>query len=66
VWNARFARVLPAAVVAVAHANDVAESIKFAREYAMEFAARDGRHSFAGFSANTGLTRFTPRCGRRA
>jgi FAD/FMN-containing dehydrogenase len=54
-WNARFARVLPAAVVVVANANDVAQTIKFAREYRFSFAMRNGRHSFAGFSANTGL-----------
>jgi FAD/FMN-containing dehydrogenase len=54
-WNARFANVLPVAVVVVAGANDVVESIKFAREYGLSFAMRNGRHSFAGFSANTGL-----------
>lgn len=54
-WNAHFAGVLPAAVVVVANANDVAQSIKFAREYDMSFAVRNGRHSFAGFSANRGL-----------
>lgn len=54
-WNGRFAGVLPAAVVAVANANDVAQTIKFARERKMSFAIRNGRHSFAGFSANTGL-----------
>jgi FAD/FMN-containing dehydrogenase len=46
--------VLPEAVVVVADANDVAQAIKFAREYGLSFAIR-GRHSFAGFSANTGL-----------
>ncbi|HVA28142.1 MAG TPA: FAD-dependent oxidoreductase [Candidatus Baltobacteraceae bacterium] len=54
-WNARFADVLPAAVVVVAGANDVAQTIKFAREYGLSFAVRNGRHSFAGFSANAGL-----------
>jgi FAD/FMN-containing dehydrogenase len=54
-WNARFANVLPAAVVVVANANDVAQTIKFAREYNLSFSMRNGRHSFAGFSANAGL-----------
>src|SRR5262249_33867949 len=54
-WNAHFANVLPAAVVIVANANDVAQAIKFAREYRLNFAVRNGRHSFAGFSTNTGL-----------
>ena len=54
-WNARFERVLPAAVVVVADAGDVATTIKFARENSTSFVVRSGRHSFAGFSANTGL-----------
>jgi FAD/FMN-containing dehydrogenase len=54
-WNARFAGVVPKAVVVVADANDVAQTIKFAREYRLSFVMRNGRHSFAGFSANTGL-----------
>src|SRR5579862_245911 len=54
-WNARFANVLPAAVVLVANARDVAETIKFARQYGFSFAMRNGRHSFAGFSASAGL-----------
>lgn len=54
-WNARFANVLPAAVVIVAGANDVAQTMKFAREHRLSFAMRNGRHSFAGFSANAGL-----------
>lgn len=54
-WNAHFADVLPAAVVLVANANDVAQTIKFARESGMGFSMRNGRHSFAGFSANAGL-----------
>lgn len=54
-WNARFAHVLPAAVVEVANAEDVAKTIRFAREYGSSFAVRNGRHSFAGYSANAGL-----------
>lgn len=54
-WNARFANILPAAVVIVANANDVRQTLKVAREYRLSFAMRNGRHSFAGFSANTGL-----------
>ena len=54
-WNARFAGVVPEAVVVVADASDVAKTIKFAREYGLSFAMRNGRHSFAGFSANAGL-----------
>jgi FAD/FMN-containing dehydrogenase len=54
-WNAQFAKVLPAAVVVVAGANDVAQTIRFARERKMSFAMRNGRHSFAGFSANSGI-----------
>lgn len=54
-WNAHYAGVLPAAVIVVANPGDVAQTIKFAREYGTSFAIRNGRHSFAGFSANTGL-----------
>lgn len=54
-WNGHFAGVLPAAVVVVANADDVAQTIAFAREHKTSFAMRNGRHSFAGFSANTGL-----------
>lgn len=54
-WNAQFANILPAAVVVVAGADDVAQTINFAREHKMSFAVRNGRHSFAGFSANNGL-----------
>lgn len=41
-WNAPFANVLSSAVV-VADANDVAQTIKFAREHKMSFAMRNGR-----------------------
>ncbi len=54
-WNARFAGVLPIAVVLVASADDVAQTITFARAHRFGFAIRNGRHSFAGFSANAGL-----------
>lgn len=54
-WNARFAAVVPSAVAIVADAEDVAQSIAFVREYGIRFAVRNGRHSFAGFSATTGL-----------
>src|SRR5580693_110648 len=37
-WNAHFAGILPAAVVVVASADDVAQTIKFAREYRFSFA----------------------------
>ena len=54
-WNARFAGVLPVAVILVASAGDVAQTIEFARAHRFGFAMRNGRHSFAGFSANAGL-----------
>ena len=54
-WNAHFSSVLPVAVVLVSNANDVAQTITFARENRLSFAMRNGRHSFAGFSANAGL-----------
>jgi len=54
-WNARFANVLPAAVVIVADAHDVGRTIAFAREHDLPFVVRNGGHSFAGFSASHGL-----------
>ncbi len=54
-WNARFADVVPAAIVEVANADDVVTTIAFARAHGLSFALRNGRHSFAGFSANIGL-----------
>ncbi|HET9391906.1 MAG TPA: FAD-binding oxidoreductase [Candidatus Rubrimentiphilum sp.] len=54
-WNARFANVLPAAIVIVADAHDVGRTIAFAREHGLPFVVRNGGHSFAGFSASHGL-----------
>jgi hypothetical protein len=45
----------PAGVARCASANDVAQSILWAREYKMPFVARCGGHSYAGYSTTPGL-----------
>jgi FAD/FMN-containing dehydrogenase len=44
----------PAAIVRVANADDIAETIRFAREHGAELAIRSGGHSGAGHSATDG------------
>ncbi|WP_410622467.1 FAD-binding oxidoreductase [Amycolatopsis sp. cmx-8-4] len=53
--NRRFAATRPAAVLSAAHAGDVARAIEWARAESIPLVARGGGHSYAGFSANTGL-----------
>jgi FAD/FMN-containing dehydrogenase len=54
-FNARFADVVPRAVVACASAADVAETILLAGRHRMEIAIRGGGHCFAGRSAGRDL-----------
>ncbi|HET7717567.1 MAG TPA: FAD-binding oxidoreductase [Bauldia sp.] len=54
-WNAEFAAVRPAAVVLAADENDVAAALALARDEGLPFVARNGGHSFAGFSATEGM-----------
>jgi FAD/FMN-containing dehydrogenase len=53
-WNARFEHVRPAAVVKVAGAEDVQRVIGFAREHDVRVVARNGGHSFGGYSMGEG------------
>ena len=54
-FNARFADVVPRAVVACASAADVAQAILLAGRHAMGIAIRGGGHCFAGRSAGREL-----------
>ena len=45
----------PLAVVMAADENDVAAALTFARDEGLDFVARNGRHSFAGYSATSGM-----------
>ena len=54
-FNTRFATIVPGAVAFCASPQDVAESIAFARANALELRARNGRHSYAGYSTCDGL-----------
>ena len=71
--NRRFAATLPAAVLSVAHAGDVARAIAWARAESVPVAVRGGGHSYAGYCGSTGLVldlgnlariRFEPDTGR--
>jgi FAD/FMN-containing dehydrogenase len=53
--NRRFAAIRPAAVVSVAHAADVARTVRWARDAGVPLVARGGGHSYAGHCANRGL-----------
>jgi FAD/FMN-containing dehydrogenase len=54
-FNARFRDLRPAAVVACAGPQDVAEAIGFARRHGLELATRAGGHSFAAHSSTRGM-----------
>lgn len=45
----------PRAVVRCATVDDVAEAVRFGREFGLRCAVRSGGHSFAGYSAGTGM-----------
>ncbi|MFJ4653964.1 FAD-binding protein [Nocardia sp. NPDC088792] len=55
IFNTRFDDLLPAAVVQVSSAEDVAAAVSFAGENGLRFAARSGGHSYAGVSSATGV-----------
>lgn len=54
-YNTRFDRVLPRAVVLPLSATDVAKTILWARKYGIPLAARVGGHSYGGYSTTTGV-----------
>jgi FAD/FMN-containing dehydrogenase len=53
--NERYAGVRPRAIARVLDEADVAACVRFAAESALPFAVRCGGHSYAGYSAGTGL-----------
>ncbi|WP_338845290.1 FAD-dependent oxidoreductase [Massilia sp. W12] len=53
--NARWADVLPFAIVMCADAHDVQFAIRWARDLQLPFAIRSGGHNYAGFSTTRGL-----------
>ena len=53
--NLRYASALPAGIALCANARDVANSIRWAREYGVPLVARSGGHSYAGYSTTSGL-----------
>jgi FAD/FMN-containing dehydrogenase len=55
VFNPRFDDIAPAAVAFCASPADVSTSIRFARETGTPLAARNGGHSYAGYSLTPGL-----------
>jgi FAD/FMN-containing dehydrogenase len=54
-FNARFHDVRPQAIVLCETADDVAQTISFARRAGVSVVARSGGHSFAGHSATHGI-----------
>ena len=54
-FNRRYAHVRPAAVLAARSAADVSTGITWARDNGVPLVARGGGHSYAGYSAGTGL-----------
>jgi FAD/FMN-containing dehydrogenase len=53
-WNARFEHLRPMAVVKVMGAEDIRRVIAFAREHDVRVVARNGGHSFGGYSMGEG------------
>ena len=54
IWNRRYDDVRPVAVAQVANVADVQTAVRFARDHGIVPIARNGRHSFAGFSTAVG------------
>ncbi|MFJ3663742.1 FAD-binding oxidoreductase [Streptomyces sp. NPDC090119] len=54
-FNTRYGDRTPAAVVTAAHTEDVQRALTWAREQGVPVVARNGGHSFAGYSVNEGL-----------
>lgn len=54
-FNKRFATTRPAAALSVASEVDVARAVEWGRGQGMPVAIRGGGHSYAGYSAGTGL-----------
>ena len=54
IWNRRYDDVRPVAVAQVASVADVRTAVRFARDHGIAPIARNGRHSFAGFSTAPG------------
>ena len=52
---ARFDDIKPRAVVRCSAPEDVAEVVRFARQYGFETAVRGGGHSYAGYSSTKGI-----------
>lgn len=53
--NLRYRFVLPAGIALCADAKDVSTAILWARKHGVPLVARSGGHSYAGYSATTGL-----------
>jgi FAD/FMN-containing dehydrogenase len=54
-FDPRFDVVRPSAIAICLSVADVQRSIQFARRHGLDFAARSGGHSYAGYSTGTGL-----------
>ncbi|MEV5339023.1 FAD-binding oxidoreductase [Streptomyces sp. NPDC052676] len=53
-YNTRFDSLKPAAVAYVAHADDIATTLAYARAHDLRVAIRNGGHSYAGWSSGNG------------
>jgi len=53
-YNTRFDALKPAAVAYVAHADDIATTLAYARAHDLRVAIRNGGHSYAGWSSGNG------------
>jgi FAD/FMN-containing dehydrogenase len=53
--NLRYANVRPQGIALVAGADDVRESLRWARDHDVEVVPRAGGHSYSGYSTTTGL-----------
>lgn len=54
-WNSRFDDAHPRAIVEVAGVDDVRKVVRFARDHDLRLIARNGRHSFGGYSTGEGV-----------
>jgi FAD/FMN-containing dehydrogenase len=66
VFNARYDRVRPAAIVEAASAEDVARTLAFVRETDAQFVMRTGGHSMAGYCTGPGIVLDVSRLDRIA